>query len=70
MPYQFNMNEKYIRDENSKAIINTDTDGLIAYKKRKKISLEKMSDINIIKEQIKILIEKVQNLEDKLNGNS
>lgn len=70
MPYQFNMNEKYIRDENSKAIINTDTDALIAYKKRKKISLEKMSDINIIKEQIKILIEKVQNLEDKLNGNS
>lgn len=55
----------FVRDQNSKAILSHDMNGLEAYKKRKMIEAQKSNDINILKEKIVELEKRIFFLENK-----
>jgi conjugal transfer/entry exclusion protein len=52
-----------VRDQKSNAILSVDDEGLVAYKRAKK----KMNTIDTLQEESKVLKDKVQSIEDKLD---
>ena len=60
---------EYVRDMTTQAVLNTDTNGLQAYKKRKAHAKEiesSLSDINNIKQEIQDLKTLMQRILDKI----
>lgn len=59
---------QYVRDVNSKAILNTNRNALENYKKAKKRKQAEIDDINTMKQEISEIKEILQQLLGKQNG--
>ena len=59
---------QYVRDVNSKAILNTNRNALENYKKAKKRKQAEIDDINNMKQEISEIKEILQQLLGKQNG--
>lgn len=56
----------FIRNEDSKALINNNKAAFDAYKKNRNIRLKQKNEINIMKEEIKVLTKEVKDIKKLL----